>query len=272
MTTLKILLSFTFSILLASSMLAGPGNFQGAFPESVHAVTRNLTLEGWTGGWNSTLISGTCSPTGTPTCNPTITVSQGDSVDLALPRGDSAPHQFFIDADGNPPRPDCAQDKCSDMLPTAYQFIVDFAPGTYKYYCTFHQGPMQGDFVVQGFRIDSSPSSLRVVQGSSNTSTITVTSVNGFSDVVVLSTTVSSGGPMADVNPSSVTLSAGGTQTSTLAVDAGSTAAGSYTINVTGTSGSAVTTQTVATFVVARDFGISANPTRLVIPLGSSGS
>src|SRR6266545_868937 len=144
---LKILLSFTFSILLASSMLASPGNFLGAFPESVHAVTRNLTLEGWTGGWNSTLISGTCSPTGTPTCNPTITVSQGDSVDLALPRGDSVPHQFFIDADGNPPRPDCAQDKCSDTLPTAYQFIVDFAPGRYKYYCTFHQGPMQGDFV-----------------------------------------------------------------------------------------------------------------------------
>lgn len=226
----------------------------------LEAASHDIALEGRFLGWNST----TANP------NPSITVARGDSVNLALTSADTL-HRFYIDINRNAAA-ECPQEKCSDDFTsaTSFSFAVDFEPDTYTYYCPYHQGTMLGSFVVQGFTITSSPPSLRVIQGSSNTSTIRVTSVNNFAGVVDLSTTVSSGGPTADVNPTSVTLSAGGTQTLTLTVNATSTAAGSYTVNVTGTSGSVTATRTVATLVVPPDFGISADPTRLVIPLDST--
>ena len=257
----KNLPSLAITILLTSLALANPGTFQVAPFQSVYAVTRNMTLEGWSGGWNQTT-----------TRNPMITVAQGDFVSLLLPSGDIAPHQFFIDVDRDVALPPiCPPDKCSDQLPTNYQFTVDFAPGTYKYYCTFHSGQMQGDFVVQGFTVNSNPDSLRIVRASSNMSTITVTSVQSFAGTVNLAATVSPKGPTATVNPTYVILSPDGSQTSTLIVStAGGTAPGNYVVNVTGTSGSVTRWRTVSTLVVAPDFRISANPSRLVIPLGST--
>jgi len=94
--------------------------------------------------------------------------------------------------------------------------------------------------VVSDFSISISPSSLSLPRGSSGTSLITLTSLNGFSGTVTLSTVVSpASGPRVFLSSPSITLTPGGQSTSTLTVRAQhKTPIGSYTITVTGTSGS----------------------------------
>jgi len=247
----------------------------GIFPVEVpiripnaNAVSRSIFLDGTFFGWNNT----------TPNPNPSITVARGDTINLSLHSGDTQ-HLFYIDIDGDGAAV-CPQEKCSSdfggVFPpdTSIPIDVDFAPGIYTYYCPYHQPTMFGDFIVQGFRITSSPSSLRVVQGFSNMSTVAVTSVNSFAGIVDLSTTVSPVlpvGPAPVLNPTSLTLPADQTQFSTLTVStSSSTPGGNYIVNVTGTSGSAYFNQIVPVLVVPPDFGINANPARLVIPLGAT--
>src|SRR5467141_1040027 len=105
------------------------------------------------------------------------------------------------------------------------------------------------------FSIGANPSALTIVIGSSGTSTIPLTSLNGLSGTVNLGATISSSGlvivwPTASVSPSSVTLTANGTATSTLTVSTSVlTTPGTYTVTVTGTSGS-ITHSTTITVVV----------------------
>jgi len=88
------------------------------------------------------------------------------------------------------------------------------------------------------FTLDASPNALTIVVGSSDTSTITVTSLNAFIGTVNL---MGSGQP-ADVvvtfTPNQVTPSADGSSTSTMTVTVGDSAPPrTYTLTVTGTSG-----------------------------------
>src|SRR5439155_5829263 len=83
--------------------------------------------------------------------NPTITVTQGDGVSLQLSSGDAVLHRWFVDVDKNGPTPDCPRaDICSDPFTTSslLTFTVNFAPGTYTYYCSVHPTTMLGQFVV----------------------------------------------------------------------------------------------------------------------------
>ena len=251
-------------LLLSASVLS----FHSSLLPSVTRVdgaTRNIALDGRFQGWNST----SSNP------NPSITVTRGDNVNLSLTSGD-ATHAFYIDVsrDANW---QCPQEKCSPDFPPnnpPFSFVVDFEPDTYTYYCPYHQPTMFGDFIVQGFTVTSSPSSLRIVQGFSNMSTVAVTSVNSFAGVVDLSTAVFPVlpvGPAAVLNRTSLTLSADQTQFSTLTVSTSvGTPTGNYNVNVTGTSGSAYGSRIVPVLVVPPDFDIGANPTRLVIQLGSA--
>jgi len=88
------------------------------------------------------------------------------------------------------------------------------------------------------FSITASLNSLSIQQGSSDTSTITLTSMNSFNQPVQLTVSGAPSGVTATFSPQQVTPPAGGSTTSTLAVSVGTSATlGSYTLTVTGNSG-----------------------------------
>lgn len=90
---------------------------------------------------------------------------------------------------------------------------------------------------VGDFSISISPSSKTIVQGSTGTFTITLTSLNGFTGTVTLNSVVSRSSALSlTCSASSVTLAAGGTATVTCYVTGLSN--GNITITITGTSGS----------------------------------
>ena len=107
---------------------------------------------------------------------------------------------------------------------------------------TFTTGTVPPDFTIS-----ASPTTLTFAKSSQGTSTISLTSVNGFTGTVSLSVTVapSRHAPSASLSPPSVSLS-GGTGSSTLTVSASKhTAVGTYTVTITGTSGTISHTVTV---------------------------
>jgi len=98
-----------------------------------------------------------------------------------------------------------------------------------------------------GFAVSASPSSATVQQGSTATSTITVTSQNGFNSATTLSVSGLPSGVTAGFSTNPVTPPANGTVTSTLTFTASSTATtGTSTVTVTGTSGTTTATTTIA--------------------------
>ncbi len=132
--------------------------------------------------------------------------------------------------------------------PGSYSLTVTGSNGT-----TSRNTSVSVTVIVPDFAIISSPSSLNVPQGSSGTTTITLTSLNGFSGTVSLTSTLSSSGPQVTFSPASVVVPSGGSISSTLSVSAASSGAystpvsqGSYTVTVTGTSGSSVHSTTIS--------------------------
>ncbi len=120
------------------------------------------------------------------------------------------------------------------------------------------------------FTLSASPSSVTVTQGSSGTSTVTVTDVGGFSGSVTLA---------ASGLPSGVTATFGTnptTSTSTVTLTASSTATtGTATVTITGTSGSLTATTSISLTVNAPaspNFSLSASPASLTVAEGSSGT
>jgi subtilase family serine protease len=89
------------------------------------------------------------------------------------------------------------------------------------------------------FTISASPSSLTIKQGSNGTSTITITSQNGFNSATSLTATGLPSGVTAAFSPNPVTPPANSSATSTLTLTAAANATvGTATVTVTGTSGS----------------------------------
>ena len=123
--------------------------------------------------------------------------------------------------------------------------------------------------VGPSFTVSSSPSSLTLHTGSSNTSKIILASINNFSGAVSLTTSVSSSGLTASLNVTSISLVPGRNASSTLTVSSANS--GTYSVNVTGTSGSNTHTTTIIARVVTADFGITASPTSLTIPPSTIG-
>ncbi len=121
------------------------------------------------------------------------------------------------------------------------------------------------------FSLSASPGSISVIQGSTATSTITVSALNGFTGTVALSVSGIPSGASASLSPPSVTNSG----TSTLTVNAGTAATGSYILTITGTNGTLIHTTTVGVTITVTpppDFSLSASPASRTVTRGGSTS
>jgi hypothetical protein len=126
------------------------------------------------------------------------------------------------------------------------------------------------------FTIGASPSSVTVNQGSNGTSTITITSLNGFNSATTLSASGLPSGVTAAFATNPVTPPANGSATSTLTLTASSSATtGTATVTITGTSGSTTHTTTINLTVntsAQPNFSIGASPSSVVVTQGGNGT
>ncbi len=114
-----------------------------------------------------------------------------------------------------------------------------------------------------GFVLTLTPSSLTIAQGSSGTSSITVT---GAASPVTLAALGLPSGVTATFSPNPTS----GTSVLTLAVSAFA-ATGNSTITITGTSGGRTASTTIALAITAAPFALSISPTYLSVPQCGSG-
>jgi hypothetical protein len=163
------------------------------------------------------------------------------------PEGD-LPTQKYVYIDGSPYT--MAKISGDYVSGAVFRYSTTLSVGSHNYYFYFEDSvhghtkslPPSGtypgpNFPPPDFSIASSPTSLTIQKGSSGTSTITTTSINGFNQPVQLTKSGVPSGVTATLNPTQVTPPAGGSTTSTLTVSVGTTATpGSYTLTVTGTS------------------------------------
>src|SRR6266566_603816 len=125
------------------------------------------------------------------------------------------------------------------------------------------------------YAIDASPATLVTDNGASNSSLITLTSLNGFSGAVTLSGSVNPSGPTQSLFPTSISLTAGIQDFSTLRVTVGTTVApGNYNVTVTASTNSSFPLNSVIVHLIVPppDFSISSSPATVTINATSSGS
>jgi pro-kumamolisin-like protein len=122
---------------------------------------------------------------------------------------------------------------------------------------------------VGDFSMTISPASQSVIQGQNIGYGVTVSSLNGFTEIVTMSVSGLPAGTTATLTPNSVQ----GSGLSSLAiVTSFATPAGTYTFTVTGTSGPFVRTATATLIVLEPDFSLSASPASQEIIVGQSTS
>jgi hypothetical protein len=110
-------------------------------------------------------------------------------------------------------------------------------PGTYTVTLSVYAGGITHNIsitlVVPTFQLTGNPSSISFKQSFSASTTITVTSLNGYSGIIIFSGTVSAPGLICLLTPASVTL--GTSATATLTCQG---TKGSYTVTITGANNS----------------------------------
>jgi plastocyanin/uncharacterized cupredoxin-like copper-binding protein len=138
------------------------------------------------------------------------------------------------------------------------------SPGT-------HSATVTVTVVMPDFKIALSSSTLTVAPGTSGNVMVTLTSLNGFSGTVSLTSTLSSSGPQVTFSPASVAVPSGSSISSTLSVSAASSGAystpisqGSYAVTVTGTNGSLVHSTTLS-LTVGSSSGVGGLPSSAII-------
>jgi plastocyanin len=200
---------------------------------------------------------------------PNITINVGDTVHWTW--ADNG--HTVTSTTGN----NCVQSGLFDsgLLNTGDEFSFAFnTVGTVNYMCEPHcDEGMKGVVVVADFTISCSPNQVTVNQGSSGTSTCTVTSVNTFNSPVTLSTTGLPAGVTASFNPNPATPPPNSTIDSTLTLDVGGTVnPGSYPFTVTATNDDLVHTfnMTLIVQVPTADFTLACVPPSLTISPGAS--
>ncbi len=247
-------LGLTFS---AVPLHANPASFSFLFG-------RINSPAGW--GFTSSTVS---SP------GPDITVQPGETLDPIITSGDGITHNWGVDYNGNG-FPDSGEPLSNNTsTSTSFTFTATTTPGVYTYWCFIHKGPMNGRFIVQGpdFRITPNPSSLTIIQGLSQTSTLTVSSLNGFSGTVIFSSPSTPAGIMAALSASSVSVGPSTPGTTILNVTVGSsTNRAQYTVSVTGSGGGNTHTAAIDVVVVGPDFVVNLSQSSMNLVVGSSGN
>jgi hypothetical protein len=136
--------------------------------------------------------------------------------------------------------------------------------------------PGCGTTATPDFTVGAAPSSVAVTQGGSGTSTITITSLNGFNAATTLSASGLPSGVTAAFSTNPVTPPANGSASSTLTLTASSTATtGAATVTITGTAGSTTHTTTIALTVntaAQPNFTIGASPSSVTVTQGGNGT
>src|SRR5207247_1848872 len=140
----------------------------------------------------------------------------------------------------------------------------NFGPGTVSVLLNTTSAPAPPNYTLS-----ASPSSVAVTQGSSGSSTITVSPQNGFTGSVTLSPSKLRSASTAAIDPNPTTTS------STLTLTASPTATtGTVSVTVTGASGTLTPKTTTLNLpaAAAPTYTLSASPSSLTVTQGSSGS
>jgi plastocyanin len=134
-----------------------------------------------------------------------------------------------------------------------------------------HSATVTVTIVMPDFKIALSSPTLTVAPGASGNVMVTLTSLNGFSGTVSLTSTLSPLGPQVTFSPASVAVSSSGPIASTLSVSTASSGAystpvsqGNYNVNVTGTSGSLVHSAALA-LTVGSSSGAGTLPSTAIV-------
>src|SRR6266581_295057 len=218
--------------------------------ERVHAIPGSFTLFGRIGspvGWGFTSSTVT-------TPGPDITVQPGESVDAIISSSDGAPHNWGVDYNGNGNIGSGEPLTTTITTGTSFTFTATTTPGVYTYWCFIHKGPMNGRFIVgqPDFVTNPSPPALTIDQGTSQTSTLTVSSLNGFSGTVTFTTPTTPAGITAVLNANSVMVTPSSPGTTIMNVTATSNASpGTYLVNVTATASSSLSHATTLSLTVS---------------------
>src|SRR5437773_9369067 len=175
-------------LLIAAGMLGIPllPALPRASPASFTLFGRILPPAGW-GAMTTTVTSP----------GPDLTVLPGETVTISLTSDDGISHNWGVDYNGNgvsDPGEPLSSNFGSTAIP--FTFTATTTPGTYMYWCFIHKGLMFGKFIVSApgpdYSVSSNPSPLRILQGASANSTISITSLNNFAGSVTLSSSSSS--------------------------------------------------------------------------------
>ena len=139
-------------------------------------------------------------------------------------------------------------DDCTFWFTTQYNTSSNWSTRI----ASFKFDACSGGTPTPDFSLSTSPSSVSVNPGASVTSTVTVTSLNGFNAAVALSASGLPSGVTASFSPTSVTPASGGSATSTLTLTAStSAAAGTTGVTVSGVNGTTTRTGSVSLTVNA---------------------
>src|SRR5881296_317486 len=121
------------------------------------------------------------------------------------------------------------------------------------------------------FTIATTPVFINIVQGTTGSFTISLTSNNGFSGIVSLTALLTPPGPNADFSNSTVFIGEGSNAVSTLTIIAGGSPVGFYNVTIEAVAGS-LSHQVVVNIYIAPkpDFSLATSSTGLIIVSGAS--
>jgi len=127
---------------------------------------------------------------------------------------------------------------------------------------------LSGALTSASFNIFASPASLSVIRGSSGTTTITSTVLDGFQAPITLSATGQPAGVTVTFDPTTIAAPGSGSSTMTIAVAPTTTSVGTYTITVTGTSGSS--RDSISVILIVPPVAVSVTPPEATLAAGQT--